>query len=212
MNVKQVRSRDRVSNHGEVFTSEREVNSMINLVPQEADRPESKFLEPACGNGNFLIEILKRKLKFIELKYKRSQSDYEKYGFIVISSLYGVELLEDNVIECRNRLYDYFVEQYDKIYKKKTNINYKYVIRYILGKNILLGDALTLKLEDGTPITFCDWVITRGSKVKRRDYHLSELLEPSDNRLKSDTNKDVSLSIPFKEYPEINYMKVVEYE
>ena len=76
----------------------------------------------------------------------------------------------------------------------------------------MLGDALTLKLEDGTPITFCDWVITRGSKVKRRDYHLSELLEPSDNRLKSDTNKDVSLSIPFKEYPEINYMKVVEYE
>jgi len=115
MSAKQVKSRDRVSNHGEVFTSEREVNSMINLVPQEADRPESKFLEPACGNGNFLIEILKRKLKFIELKYKRSQSDYEKYGFIVISSLYGVELLEDNVIECRNRLYDYFVEQYDKI-------------------------------------------------------------------------------------------------
>lgn len=208
----QIKSKKRVEEHGEVFTSEREVNAMINLAPQEADRPESKFLEPACGDGNFLIEILKRKLNYIESKYKRSQSDYEKYGFIVVSSLYGVDILNDNVIDCRNRLYNYFTEQYERLYKKKVNYDYEFVIKYIIDKNILLGDALTLKLDDGTPITFCDWVITRGSKVKRRDYHLSELLEPSDNNLKSDTNKDVSLSIPIKEYPEIYYMRVVEYE
>lgn len=77
---KQIKSKKRVADHGEVFTAEREVNAMLDLVKQETERVDSRFLEPACGDGNFLAEILRRKLKEVRRKYKRSPFDYEKNG------------------------------------------------------------------------------------------------------------------------------------
>ena len=108
----QIKSEDRVTNHGEVFTHEREVNGMLDLVKNETERLDSRFLEPACGNGNFLAEILNRKLIVLRQKYQRSQPEYEKYGVIVISSLYGIDLLDDNVKECRERLLGIFEKEY----------------------------------------------------------------------------------------------------
>lgn len=101
---KQVKSKKRVADHGEVFTNEREINAMLDLVKHETERIESRFLEPACGNGNFLAEILKRKLEVVESRYGKNPDDYERYSIIAITSIYGVELLEDNTIECRRRM------------------------------------------------------------------------------------------------------------
>ena len=104
MSNKQVKSKERVADHGEVFTSEREVNAMLDLVKQETERIESRFLEPACGNGNFLAEILKRKLEVVTKLYKKNAFDWELYSILALSSSYGVDILEDNVLECRERL------------------------------------------------------------------------------------------------------------
>jgi type I restriction-modification system DNA methylase subunit len=105
---KQLKSRKRVADHGEVFTSEREVNAMLDLVKQETERIESRFLEPACGNGNFLAEILKRKLEVVDNRYSKSQLEWERYAVLAVSSIYGVDILEDNAIECRERLFKIF--------------------------------------------------------------------------------------------------------
>ncbi|MBU0760370.1 MAG: SAM-dependent DNA methyltransferase, partial [Nanoarchaeota archaeon] len=110
----QIKHRKRVTDHGEVFTHEREVNAMLDLVKQETERLDSRFLEPACGNGNFLAEVLNRKLKILKERYSKSQHDYERYSVVVISSIYGIDILEDNVEECRNRLFVIFLEKYKK--------------------------------------------------------------------------------------------------
>ena len=104
----QVKSKERVEEHGEVFTNEREVNAMCDLVKQETERIDSRFLEPACGDGNFLIEILRRKLEIVKKKYKKSHYDYERFSLLALGSIYGVELLGDNVKACRNRLFEYW--------------------------------------------------------------------------------------------------------
>ena len=203
---RQIKSRDRVSNHGEVFTSEREVKNMLNLVEDESYSPESTFLEPACGDGNFLIEILRRKLSVIQ-KYNKSQTEYEKWCFICVSSLYGVDILLDNVLECRQRLYNFTINEYEEIYKNKSKKEFKDVIKYIFEKNILHGDALTLLRADGTPIRFSEWKFMLGSKVKRRDYYLSELLEPSTLTI-NDANEITKIKEPIYEYPAVHFMKV----
>ena len=112
--TKQIKSKQRVADHGEVFTREQEVNAMLDLVKDETLRIESRFLEPACGDGNFLIQILKRKLEIVEKNYRTSQREYEFYAVLAICSIYGIELLKDNVEACRKRLLSYFIgEQID---------------------------------------------------------------------------------------------------
>ena len=101
---KQVKSRERVREHGEVFANEREVNAMLDMVKQETERIDSRFLEPACGDGNFLAEVLRRKLNVVDSRYRRSLPEWERYAFIAVGSIYGVELLGDNVNACRERL------------------------------------------------------------------------------------------------------------
>ena len=96
-NTSQIKSKERVAERGEVFTAEREVNAMLDLVANECLRPDSRFLEPACGDGNFLSAILKRKLAELRRKYKKSPRDYEKQAVVAIGSLYGVDIMNDNV-------------------------------------------------------------------------------------------------------------------
>ena len=117
---KQTKSKLRVADHGEVFTAEREVNAMLDLVKQETERIDSRFLEPACGTGNFLAEILRRKLNVVKSRYGKHRPDYERYGVIAITSIYGVDILPDNVLECRNRLFDIWNKEYIK-YCKSDN-------------------------------------------------------------------------------------------
>ena len=141
----QIKSKERVTEHGEVYTSEREVNNMLDLFKQETERIDSRFLEPACGTGNFLVEILNRKLIIVGNRYKKSQLEYERHAVITICSIYGVDILEDNVVECRNRLFDILDKRYTSYYKAKCKEEFKTTIKFILERNILRGDALTLK-------------------------------------------------------------------
>src|SRR6185312_4336885 len=116
----QVKSRQRVADHGEVFTNEREVNAMLDIVKHETQRIDSRFMEPACGNGNFLVEVLRRKLTEVERRYSGSQLEFQRYSIIAVGSLYGIDLLMDNVIECRNRLFSEFNKTYSALFKKKS--------------------------------------------------------------------------------------------
>lgn len=148
----QVKSKQRVLDHGEVFTSEREVNAMLDLVKDEATRIESKFLEPACGNGNFLAEVLKRKLSAVQSLYENSQAAYERLVKLAISNIYGIDILEDNAAECRERLFSIFDHQYKLLFKEKCRDECRKRVKFILQRNILRGDAL--QFENTTHIKF----------------------------------------------------------
>ena len=172
----QVKSRERVQKHAEVFTAEREVNAMLDLVKQETERIESRFLEPACGDGNFLAEILRRKLAVVYENYRRKSSDYEKYSLLALSSIYGVELLEDNTETCRERLYLIWDEAYSAVCKKsRLAEDCRETARFLLHRNILCGDALSLLGRDGQPLVFSQWSLI-GRQFKRADYTLDGLL------------------------------------
>lgn len=177
MSEQQVKSKERVADHGEVYTAEREVNAMLDLVKEETERIESRFLEPACGNGNFLAEILQRKLNVVDTLYKKSPFEWETYSVLAISSVYGVDILQDNVQECRERLFTLWEKAYKKAVKKAPDEDLQETIQHILKHNILCGDALTMKQNNGQPIIFSQWDMVMGSKFKRRDYRLDELIE-----------------------------------
>ena len=187
MAEKQVKSRQRVADHGEVFTAEREVRAMCDLVKSETERIESRFLEPACGNGNFLAEVLRRKLAVVKSRYGKNPSDYERYSVLAVTSIYGVDILADNAQECRERLFALWNEEYTAVVKSAANPQCREAVRYILQKNILCGDALTMKQSDGSPIVFAEWSFPTGNFIKRRDYRLDVLLkENTDNDAYSD--------------------------
>ncbi len=215
---KQVVSKKRVADHGEVFTSQREVNAMLDLVKPETERIDSRFLEPACGTGNFLTEILNRKLEAIQ-KYRRSQLEYEKYLVTVVSSIYGIDILEDNVIECRRRLFEIVNQKYTTLFKSKARNEVRKTVQFILDRNIIHGDALTLKTADETqPITFSEWSF-HGSMIKRRDFTFSSLLPEqqtkkpdmfSPSSLKSDLGEDVFIPTETGSYPSVHFLKVGE--
>lgn len=179
----QVKSRKRVQEHGEVFTNEREVNAMLDMVKQETERIDSRFLEPACGDGNFLAEVLRRKLNVVDSRYRRSPREWEKYCFVAVGSVYGVELLHDNAAACRDRLYSIVEERYRRIAKKNPNPYFLDAIGFVLERNVLNGNALSLKAVDedgndtGEPIIFSEWSVVAGDRVKRRDFRLDEMLE-----------------------------------
>ena len=128
---KQVKSRQRVADHGEVFTAEREVKAMCDLVLPETQRIDSRFLEPACGDGNFLAEVLSRKLAVVRKKYKRSTIDYEMNSLLAVSSLYGVDILADNVAACRERLYKLWAKQYKSVCKNECSDDMHRSIRFM---------------------------------------------------------------------------------
>ncbi|MHC1787745.1 MAG: SAM-dependent DNA methyltransferase [Christensenellales bacterium] len=172
----QVKSRQRVQQHAEVFTAQREVNAMLDLVKQETLRIESRFLEPACGDGNFLAEILRRKLAVVRANYRRKPSDYEKYSLLALSSLYGVELLDDNTLACRERLFLLWDEAYTALCNKsRLAESCRQTARFLLERNILCGDALSLLGQDGQPLVFSQWSLI-GRQFKRADYTLDGLL------------------------------------
>ena len=181
MEKRQIKSKERVSKHGEVFTAEREVNAMLDLVRQETERIESRFLEPACGDGNFLIEILRRKLAVCEERVRRkqfTQLQYEKHAVWAVSSIYGIELLPDNAEACRQRLYRYFCEQYERLFGKQSKPACRRAVSYLLERNIIMGDALTYRRVDNPDewIVVSEWSFIGEGKVVRRDYSFSYLV------------------------------------
>jgi len=221
---KQVNSKKRILDHGEVFTSQREVNAMLDLVKQETERIDSRFLEPACGTGNFLTEILERKLHVVESRYHKSQLEYERNIILAVSSIYGIDILEDNVIECRRRLFEIVNGRYYALFKKKTKDEVRRVLKFILEKNIIWGDALDLKTVGTTPhqIIFSEWSFPfNNSQIKRRDFVFAELLltesngrnQPdlfSTNEHISDLGEKVFLPTETRSYPPIHFLRVGE--
>ena len=222
---KQVVSKKRVSDHGEVLTAKREVNAMLDLVKQETERIESRFLESACGTGNFLTEILERKLRIVESRYGKSQLEYERNAVLAISSIYGIDILEDNAVECRKRLFQIFDQKYSGLFKKKAKEECRNAAKYILERNIIRGDALTLKTvgDSSQPIVFSHWSPVNGSMIKRKDFAFHELLPKErerelslfstlDQPRYSDLGDDVFIPTPLKDYPLIHFLSVADAE
>lgn len=182
----QIKSKERVAQRGEVFTAEREVNAMLDLVANECLRPDSRFLEPACGDGNFLSAILRRKLSELKRKYKKSPRDYEKLSIVAIGSLYGVDIMNDNVEACRQRLFSIWDEEYTAHCKADASDEARQAARFIISRNIINGNALTLMCVDAqgndtkTPIVFSEWTLISNNQMQRSDYTMADLLLHND--------------------------------
>ena len=219
---KQIKSRERVAKRGEVFTAEREVKAMCDLVIDETERIESRFLEPACGDGNFLAEILERKLQVVTRVYGKKPNDWEKYSVVAVSSIYGIDIMADNAASCRNRLFEIWQNQYEEACKKKITTSQKEetkkAVKYILERNILRGNALSLKEVDEnqndkeSPIIFSEWSLI-GLSLKRRDFIFNDLVNKNCKaNLVSDNGTQAEVFSPVKDYPLVHYRKVYEGE
>lgn len=181
---KQIKSRQRVTDHGEVFTAEREVNAMCDLVKHETEKIESRFLEPACGDGNFLAVILERKLKTVTEKYKNNACDWKKYSLSALGSIYGVDILHDNIFACRERLFNIWNEEYKNIFKKECDGETADFARTVLNLNIICGNILTMDSVSGQdgkenkPLSFSEWSFSEGDKsIKHKEYAMSDLVD-----------------------------------
>jgi hypothetical protein len=166
-----IKSKQRVTDHGEVFTPAWMVEAMLDLVKDETERIDSRFLEPACGSGNFIVQILLRKLAAVELKYGKSDFERQHYALLGLMCIYGIELLADNIAECRANVLEVFAEylkidEADDLYRAAT---------HVLSENLVHGDALTMRTKDDQPITFAEWGSLGKGKYKRRDFRFDVL-------------------------------------
>ncbi len=235
MEKKQVKSKERVAAHGEVFTAEREVKAMCDLVATQCDNVDATFLEPACGNGNFLSEILDRKLQRVKKDARSDHLAWEWLSVRAIASLYGVDIMQDNCEECRKRLFEQWNKAYKTACKKDCNDETRESVRYILSKNIVCGNALTMMCVDEKQqdtdlyITFAEFK-TCGKiyMLKRRDYRLDVLLKANEkpskqeqptlengiddiyNYLETNPVTGEYMPKPLREYPPLHYRRLKE--
>jgi transcriptional regulator with XRE-family HTH domain len=173
-----IKSKKRVTDHGEVFTPPWLVEKMLDLVKGETERIDSRFLEPACGSGNFLVPILQRKLAAVEARYGKIEFEKRHYALVALASLYGIELLADNIAECQANMLDIFAQylglaEEDDLYRTAS---------HFLSTNLIHGDAMTMKDSDGGPITVVEWSYIGKGKFNRRDFRLDVLTEMSSLR------------------------------
>lgn len=208
-----IKSKERVKNHGEVFTPDFIVDEMLDLVKNETERIESRFLEPACGNGNFLIKILQRKLQVVKKKYKKNIFEYKRYSMLAVASIYGIDLLNDNVAQAQKKLHTFFVDEYKNIFKEEVDKDFFESIKYILSKNILQGNALNLKDKNDKKIIFSKWSPMNGSKIKRHEYIFEELIREGREgtifeKEKGDDGKSVFIPESFKDYTPVSFLNL----
>ena len=211
-NKSQIKSRQRVADHGEVFTNPREVNAMLDLVRDESFRLDSRFLEPACGDGNFLIEILRRKLSL--LQDLKSTTDWEFQSLIAVGSCYGIDILPDNAEACRTRLETYVLSQHPALERLPVDSPYLLSLRYMLLKNIVCGDALTYRTAEDKPITFCEWTPIAGSmQFSRRDFQFDFLVTQSHQySLFDEQGEAQSFDEPVRTYSLLHYTQLYRYD
>lgn len=199
----QIKSSDRVRNHGEVLTARREVEAMLDLVKNESERIDSRFLEPACGDGNFLVAILERKLKTVISRYRTKKADFEVQLLSAVASIYGIDLLEDNVEIAINRMFEIACNCYKQTLKSEPDEDFKNVIKFILKKNILQGDSL----NGIDKIIFTQWTLI-GYQFKREEFSFLQLNQQAEimntplfASLTNEKGEDVFIPQPIKEYP-----------
>ncbi|MGE4408974.1 MAG: N-6 DNA methylase [Sphingobium sp.] len=166
-----IKSKKRVADHGEVFTPPWLVEKMLDLVKGETERIDARFLEPACGSGNFLVPILQRKLAAVELKFGKSDFEKRHYALLAVMCAYGIELLDDNIAECRANMLEVFA---DYLGLAETDELYR-AAYYILSLNLVHGDATTMRDMAGTPISVVEWGYLGKGKFQRRDFRLDVL-------------------------------------
>ena len=169
--MSQIKTKQRVSDHGEVFTPAWMVEAMLDLVKGETERIDSRFLEPACGDGNFLVQILRRKLAAVELKYGKSDFERRYYALLAIMCIYGIELLPDNIADCRANLLEILAEYLNL---DESGELYQAAF-YVLSQNLVHGDALKMRTHDDQPITFAEWGYLGKGKFQRRDFRFDTL-------------------------------------
>jgi len=170
-----IKSRKRVTDHGEVFTPAWMVDAMLDLVKDESERIDSRFLEPACGSGNFIVKVLRRKLAAVERKFGKSDFEKQHYALLALMCIYGIELLADNIAECRGNvlevLTDYLtLQESDDLYRAAS---------FVLSQNLVHGDALTMCTSCNEPITFAEWGYLGKGKFQRRDFRFDTLTHSS---------------------------------
>ena len=236
MEKRQVKSKERVAAHGEVFTAEREVKAMCDLVAAQCDNVDATFLEPACGNGNFLSEILGRKLQRVSKDAGSDRLTWEWLSVRAVTSLYGVDIMQDNCEECRNRLYEQWDRAYKTACKRDCSKETRESVLYILSKNIVCGNALTMMCVDEKQqdtdlyITFAEFkTCGRMYMLKRRDYRLDVLLKANEKppskagQISMDGDDDdifrylevnpvtgEYMPKPLREYPPLHYRRLKE--
>jgi hypothetical protein len=197
--VSLVKSKQRVADHGEVLTPAWMVEAMLDLVKAETERIDSRVLEPACGSGNFLVPVLRRKLAAVELKFGRSDFERRHYALFGLMCVYGIELLEDNIAECHQNMLEILVE-----YLRLDEADDLYgAAAYVLSQNIVYGDALTMLTSDGKPITFAEWGYLGKGKFQRRDFRYDTLTQMSsfgEDTLFANLGKH-EIFTPTKSYP-----------
>ena len=203
MSMSLIKSKRRVADHGEVFTPQWLVEKMLDLVKDETERIDSRFLEPACGSGNFLIPVLQRKLAAVEVKFGKSDFEKQQYALLAIMCTYGIELLTDNIAECRANMLEVFAD-----YLNLTETDELYLAAfYVLSQNLVHGDALTMLAHDGQPITFAEWGYLGKGKFQRRDFRFEALARMSsfsqEGSLWADLGKH-EVFTPIKTYPPMN--------
>jgi hypothetical protein len=170
-----IKSKQRVADHGEVFTPAWMVDAMLDLVKGESERIDSRFLEPACGSGNFLVRVLQRKLTAVELRFGKSAFEKRHYALLAVMCTYGIELLTDNIAECRANMLEVFadylnLDEAEDLYRAAS---------YVLSQNLIHGDALTMRTTDDQAITFAEWGYLGKGKFQRRDFRLDTLSQMS---------------------------------
>ena len=195
-----IKSRKRVADHGEVFTPAWMVDAMLDLVKDESERIDSRFLEPACGSGNFIVKVLRRKLAAVESKFGKSDFEKQHYALVALMCIYGIELLADNIAECRANMLDILAEylnidESDDLYRAAF---------YVLSQNLVHGDALTMCVRSGEPITFAEWGYLGKGKFQRRDFRFDTLTHSSAFSAEGDLFAHLGkheIFMPTKTYP-----------
>jgi hypothetical protein len=192
-----IKSKKRVADHGEVFTPAWMVDAMLDLVKDETERIDSRFLEPACGSGNFLFRVLQRKLAAVEIKYGKSDFERSHYALLALMCLYGIELLADNIAECRENVLEIFADYLslqasDDLYRAAT---------FVLTQNIVHGDALTMRTRGVEPITFAEWGYLGKGKFQRRDFRFDTLTGMSSHTEQGSLFAKHEIFTPTRTYP-----------
>lgn len=202
-----VKSKQRVADHGEVFTPDWLVEAMLDLVKGESERIDSRFLEPACGSGNFLVKVLARKLATVEAKYAKSDFEKRNFALLGLMCIYGIELLPDNIADCRQNM----LEIFDQFHGLTPEDDLHRAAAYVLSQNIVHGDAMTMLTPDGRPITFPEWGYLGKGRFQRRDFRFDTLTQMSafseQDTLFADLGKH-ELFTPTKSYPTMTVAKL----
>jgi hypothetical protein len=203
-----IKSRKRVADHGEVFTPAWMVEAMLDLVKDETERIDSRFLEPACGSGNFLVRVLQRKLAAVELKYGKSDFERQHYALLALMCLYGIELLADNIVECRENVLEIFsdylnLQASDDLYRAAA---------FVLSRNIVHGDALTMCTRSVEPITFAEWGYLGKGKFQRRDFRFDTLTGMSSHTEQGSLFAKHEIFTPTRTYPPMTISELAALE